>query len=146
MKTKWFNIPPRSLSYPDKYFFFKTLILSFIIRLLLKFFSFKSTVRFLKKWSNNKADVGVDVADLKKYRFMLMLFHKFEPFTNCLSSSLAFWLTLQRKNIKTDLKFGILTVPENKLKSHAWLEHNGYLLSSDNSAIGHFKTFDKSIL
>ncbi|HTI60183.1 lasso peptide biosynthesis B2 protein [Mucilaginibacter sp.] len=147
MKIKWPNIPPRSLSYADKWIFFRTLMLAFLVRVLVKITGFKHTVRFLRRFEKGgEIDTDIEIAELKKYRFMITLSHKFWPATNCLSSSLAFWLTLRRKGIKTDLKFGILTVPENKLKSHAWLEHKGYLLSADDSAIGKFKTFDKPVL
>jgi len=147
LKISWLNIPPRSLSYPDKWIFFKTLILAFLIRILLKVISFKTTVSFLKKFEkDHKADADIKITELKKYRFMIMLSHKFRPATNCLSSSLAFWLVMQRRGIPTELKFGILTMPENKLQSHAWLEHKGFLLSPDDSVIGKFKTFNKPIL
>jgi hypothetical protein len=148
LKTKWLNIPPRSLSYPDKWFFWRTIALATFTRMQIKLTGFKTTVSFLKKFGKKnlaKADTDALKDELKMYRFMIVLSYKFWPVINCLSTSLAFWLMLQRRGIQTDLKFGILKEGE-KLRSHAWLEHEGCPLSPDDGPVRKYKTFHKPIL
>jgi hypothetical protein len=76
---------------------------------------------------------------------MIQMSYKFWPAINCLSTSLAFWFALQKRDINTELRFGILKEGE-KLLSHAWLEHGGVILSHDDRAVEKYKTFAKAIL
>ena len=148
MKTRWFNIPPRSLQYADKWLFWRTILLAVVLRLLLKLASFKAVVRYLKKFEkpyNNIADSAITPKELKMYRIMIRLSYKFWPVVNCLSGSLAFRLMLQRRNIHTILRFGVLK-EGHKLRSHAWLERNGYPLNPDDAVTQKYKTFTEAIL
>jgi len=148
LKTNWFNLPPRSLQYSDKWRFWRTISLALVLRLLLKLTSFKSVVRYLKRYEkpyNGTADLAISTNELKMYRTMLRSSYKFQPLINCLSGSLAFWLTLQRRGIHTILRFGVLK-DGAKLRSHAWLEYNGYPLNPDDDVIQKYQSFAQSIL
>lgn len=76
---------------------------------------------------------------------MIRLSYKFWPVINCLSAALAFKLMLQRRNIHTILRFGILK-DGDKLRSHAWLERDGSPVNPDDGVIQKYKTFNEAIL
>jgi hypothetical protein len=136
------------LQYADKWRFWRTISLAIALRLLLKIISFKSVVRYLKKYEkphDGTADLGITTNDLKMYRIMLRLSYKFWPFINCLSGSLAFWLMLQRRGIPTILRFGVIK-EGNKLLSHAWLEYKGYPFNAADVEIQKYQTFTEVIL
>ncbi|HEY9000085.1 MAG TPA: lasso peptide biosynthesis B2 protein [Mucilaginibacter sp.] len=148
MKTNWFNIPPRSFKYADKWLFWRTILLALTLRLLLKLFSFKAVVRYLKRFEKPYDDTAgpvITAGEFKMYRIMIRLSYKFWPVINCLSSSLAFRLMLQRRGIDTILRFGILK-DGKKLRSHAWLERDGYPVNPDDGMIQKYITFAEAIL
>ena len=123
-------------------------MLAFALRLLLKLIAFKTTIGFLRKLDKNRegnAKNELSEIDLKMYRSMIWLSYKFWPFINCLSTSLAFWFVLQRRGINTELRFGVLK-DGDKLRSHAWLEHDNNVLSPDDGAVEKYNTFHKAIL
>ncbi|MBS1522329.1 MAG: lasso peptide biosynthesis B2 protein [Bacteroidetes bacterium] len=148
MKTKWFNIPPRSLESPDKWRFWRTIALAIALRLVLKLTSFKTVGRYLKRFEKSHDDIPnliITANELKMYRIMIRLSYKFWPAINCLSGSLAFKLMLQRRGIHTILRFGVMK-DGNKLRSHAWLEKDGYPLDPDEHVIKKYRTFAEAIL
>lgn len=85
-----------------------------------------------------------EIVELKKYRALLNLAYRL-PFVNCLSISVAFWLLMKQKGLKTDLKFGMLK-EEGKLKAHAWLEYKGAPIAPDTRRNEKYIAFSESIL
>jgi hypothetical protein len=136
------------LQYADKWRFWRTISLAIALRLLLRLISFKSVIRYLKKYEkpyDNTANLAITTNDLKMYRNMLRLSYKFWPFINCLSGSLAFWLMLQRRGIPAILRFGVLKEGD-KLLSHAWLEYEEYPLNPADREVQKYQTFAEVIL
>jgi hypothetical protein len=138
-------VPPKSLSWRDKWLFWKAVSLALFIRVSLKMTSFKKTVRFLKRFEEPKTVAENGLPELKKYRALLNLAYRLPPFVNCLAISVAFWLLMKRKGIKTDLKFGMLKEGE-KLRAHAWLEYNGSPIAPDKRYDEKYIAFSESIL
>lgn len=48
---------------------------------------------------------------------------------NCLEQSLMLWWMLARHRIHSEIRFGLLNVPEETFGAHAWVECNGEALS-----------------
>ena len=113
------------LSRADKWFLFKAICLSVFIRILLKLINFKSIRSFLSPFAKEKSHAEKMPFNIHRYHNLVNLcIRSTKLFTNCLSISLAFWTMLKRRGIDTDLKFGMIILPE-KLKAHAWLEYQG---------------------
>lgn len=124
--------------------FWKAVSLALYIRVSLKVTSFKKTIRFLKKFGGTKTAVENEIVELKKYRALLNLAYRL-PIINCLSVSVAFWLLMKKKGLKTDLKFGMLK-EAGKLKAHAWLEYKGSPIAPDTRYNEKYIAFSESIL
>lgn len=76
---------------------------------------------------------------------MMILAYRLYPFINCLAICTACWLMLKQRGIKADLKFGMLK-EGNKLKAHAWLEHDGETIAQDKRFKENYIAFPQSIL
>lgn len=75
----------------------------------------------------------------------MILAYRLYPFINCLAICTACWLLLKQRGIRSDLKFG-MRKEGNKLKAHAWLEHEGETIAQDNRFKEKYIAFSQSIL
>jgi hypothetical protein len=55
----------------------------------------------------------------------------------CLSQSLAMRSLLQKKGIRTELKIGVIMLP-NAIQAHAWLEKDGFILNDHPAIISQY--------
>lgn len=65
-------------------------------------------------------------------------------FYNCLSLSVVFWFLLSRHGVNVNIRFG-MRKEIGEMHFHAWLQHNGRNLASDND-VEKYISFDKSIV
>lgn len=133
------------LSFSDKWLLIKMICLSVFLRGWIKFINYKSAQQFLSRFTPNKVDTRSKNVDIRRFERLIMLCRRITGiFANCLSISLAFHTAMLRRDIHTDMRFG-MKKEENKLIAHAWLEYNGRPLADNNVNIT-YKSFNETIL
>lgn len=133
-----------SISLRNWLFFFIALALTCFIRIFLKIFSFKTTVKFLS-WFESELRVEPRQYDIKLYQKLISWTYFFSPMLNCLSICTTYWWLMKRRGITTHMKFGIAK-SNDKLIAHSWLEYRGRLLSYEPNPRRKYTTFERSIL
>lgn len=117
-----------------------------IIELSLRLFGFNKTVFILNCFcrSTVKDKYGVNVVNAHKAS--LFYFYQKFPFAGkCLARSLSLWFLLNRKGIKTDIRFGMRKEGE-VLLAHAWVEYKGTPLTLDPKVRQDYSLFAKPII
>lgn len=138
-------IPPKSLPWRDKWLFIKSVSLALFIRVSIRLAGFKRTVRLIRRLENKTHRIENEVTELKRFRAVMILAYRLYPVVNCLAICTACWLLLKQRGIRSDLKFG-MRKEGNKLKAHAWLEHQGETIAQDNRFKEKYIAFSQSIL
>lgn len=130
----------RGLPHQDKLRFCGIVFSVLTLKIALKVFGFKRTVKFLK---GSLQDTPMNKKKpLTYYRNLLKLCNLlFSRFGYCLPISLTFWRILESEGIKTNLYFGIRKA-DKKLLSHAWLEYQGIPLVGKENNRKNYKSFE----
>jgi len=119
--------------------------LALFIRVSIRLAGFKRTVRLIRRLENKTHRIENEVTELKRFRAVMILAYRLYPVVNCLAICTACWLLLKQRGIRSDLKFG-MRKEGNKLKAHAWLEHQGETIAQDNRFKEKYIAFSQSIL
>lgn len=122
-----------------------TLLVNFI-HLAIYFFGLKSINLLTRKLFRKKKNKDTYLSDEKiqylasNTRPLLKKIRKNQwLLSNCLSSSLAFWILLYLQGLETELVIGCKK--KKNLKAHAWVELNGIALNAGKQVRKKYETF-----
>lgn len=133
----------RGLPHSDKLRFCGIIFSVLFLKVFLRIWGFKRTVKLLKKFIRHKPHEKRK--PITYYRFLLKLCYGiFRRDGFCLPVSLVFWWMLQTGGIEAKLYFG-MRKEGKKLIAHAWLEHDGVPIIRDANVEKNHKSIEISV-
>lgn len=142
-KIRTFLLFPNS----HKWIFIKIALIVPLVQIGVKTIKFNRTFKVLNYFADSSRQPREDELKLvRRYTNYLFLYHKQFPFVGkCLARSLTLWFLLKRSGIETDLRFGIKKENQGIL-AHAWVEHQGNALMTEDERKENFIPFSESVL
>lgn len=136
----------RRLPPADKWLFFRAYILGIFARGCIRLFGFKKTMRILEPFSKSNNSMKSQPVNIEQYHKLSVLTYKTGKYLmNCLAVCVSYWVLLRRRGVVTELKFG-MTLQDNKLKAHSWLEYNGQPFTDKSDINIKYRPFDEVII
>lgn len=136
----------RSLPQKDRKLLLRIAFILPFIEIVLRLAGFNRLVWFLNRFAKAENTVSNPHEEVERHRLMMFLLHKQFPFSGrCLARALTLWIFLERKGIKTNLRFGMKKEDE-KLAAHAWVEYKEKPLTIDPEVHEHYTVFAEPIL
>lgn len=119
----------------ERKLFLETLIISFIIRLIIKFMPMKKYVDKLGK--ENKLSENIDaneIETLKKFVVNVKRVSRNSFWrTKCYEEAFTLKKILEKRGYSSTIYFGVLKEENNELKAHAWLKIGDVILIGGNA-------------
>lgn len=138
------------LSWGERYLLLQAAWLLPVIAITLSQFGFKSTQRYLMKWS---AETGSDfslehfslehlVTAKRTAHLVNQIARCWFPVGNCLKQSLTLWFLLRRRGINSALRVGVRR-HEGDFQAHAWVEYGGCVVNDLSTIAQHYSVFEE---
>lgn len=124
----------KQLTALEKKLFFESLVLSFKIRFLIKFYPMRKYAA--KLGTENKLSDNIDIKQIEKLKPYIVNVKRVSRYslwrTKCFEEAFTLKKLIEKAGYKSTIYFGVAKEESNKLKAHAWLKIGDTMLIGGN--------------